>query len=155
MINFSIITQKKFSFNIFINLNLYKIHIIHLYLKLPSILLCNSISHLSPLSSNLCLLNYNSSLYGKHISGVDVSTIASTGHASTHYPHSIHLCMSMSYNTVRLCPSTRGSVSMLMAPATHAASHSLHAMHRSSPPSYLRSACSPLKMGPCEILSHG
>ena len=49
----------------------------------------------------------------------------------------MHLVMSMSYRVVRLEPSSRSSASIVMACAGHTASHSLHAMQRSSPEAYL------------------
>ena len=61
------------------------------------------------------------------------STMASTGHASWHSPQKMHLVMSMSYRVVLRLPSSRSSASMVMACAGHTASHSLHAMQRSSP----------------------
>ena len=48
-------------------------------------------------------------------------------------PQKMHLVMSMSYLVVRREPSGRGSDSIVMANAGQVASHSLHAMQRSSP----------------------
>ena len=45
----------------------------------------------------------------------------------------MHLVISMSYLVVLLAPSALSSASMVMAWAGHTASHSLHAMHLSSP----------------------
>ena len=45
----------------------------------------------------------------------------------------MHFVMSMSYRVVRREPSERGSDSIVMASAGQIASHSLHAMQRSSP----------------------
>lgn len=61
----------------------------------------------------------------------------------------------MSYLVVLLLPSSRSSASMVMADAGQIASHSLQAMHLSSPVGYLRRACSPRKRGEIGPFSKG
>ena len=53
----------------------------------------------------------------------------------------------MSYLVVLRLPSDLASASIVIACAGQTASHSLHAIHLSSPFGYLRRACSPLKRG--------
>ena len=65
------------------------------------------------------------------------------------------MCNSLSYRVVRLAPSALVSDSMVMACAGQMASHSLQAMHRSSPVAYRRRACSPLNLGPIAPFSNG
>ena len=96
------------------------------------------------------------------VSGIDPkaqnnihSTIASTGQLSWQKPQYMHLVMSMSYLVVLLLPSSRSSASIVIACAGHIASHSLHAMHRSSPVGYLRRACSPRNRGEIGPFSKG
>jgi hypothetical protein len=67
----------------------------------------------------------------------------------------MHLVMSISYRDVRRLPSSRSSASIVMACAGQMASHSLHAMQRSSPDGYLLSACSPRKRGDIGPFSNG
>ena len=61
----------------------------------------------------------------------------------------------LSYRVVRLAPSALVSDSIVMACAGQMASHSLQAMHRSSPVAYRRRACSPLNLGPIAPFSNG
>lgn len=91
---------------------------------------------------------------GRPVSDKDESRCALT-HARMPLALQMHLVMSMSYLVVRLLPSARGSASMVMACAGHTASHSLHAMQRSSPEGYRRSACSPRKRGESGAFSYG
>ena len=63
---------------------------------------------------------------------VGPSTMASTGHASWQKPHRCTRHVNVVAASRRL-PSSRSSASMVIACAGQIASHSLHAMHRSSP----------------------
>lgn len=67
----------------------------------------------------------------------------------------MHLVISMSYLVVLLLPSSRSSASIVIACAGQMASQSLHAMQRSSPVGYRRSACSPRKRGEIGPFSKG
>ena len=59
----------------------------------------------------------------------------------------ICIFLHFAYLVALLEPSSRGSASIVIACAGQMASQSLHAMHRSSPLGYRRSACSPRKRG--------
>ena len=94
---------------------------------------CNSGSHRSPFANSFSLLYSNSSCVSVAYSKLGVSTMAPTGHALSQNPQKMHLVKSISYRVVLLLPSALSSASIVIARAGHDNSHSLHAIHLSSP----------------------
>lgn len=67
----------------------------------------------------------------------------------------MHLVISISYLVVLLLPSSLSSASIVIALAGQIASHSLQAIHLSSPVGYRLKACSPRNLGEIGPFSKG